>query len=213
MAMKRKTAQINKKSEGIEKIFDYLREQHKKIRSDKKKQFIFFVLGFILAYLILTIAVSIIPDIYYKQAVGGIVEGALNLQGIKTTSIGIVECTEFSWLSDTTQGKCYSFEAGGKNIIISWLCTGVLEIIILICAIIASFGVNWKEKWAGIALAIILGIVFNIIRIWATINLIFSQNTATVEIAHDALFRIILFIYIAVVYIAWFYWAANKKEQ
>lgn len=201
------------KKSGFGGVVDYFEEQHKKIRTDKKKQFVFFVLGFVLSYLILTIAVSVIPDIYYKEAVGGIVRGVLGAQGINTTQVGSVECMEFSWLSDTTIGQCYSFTVESKNIVISWLCTGILEIIILISAIIASFGVKWKEKVVGIIAAIILGVIFNILRIWVTINLLFSQNVATVEIAHDALFRIILFVYIAVVYIIWFYWAANKNER
>ncbi len=213
MSIKKKTAKLSQKKSGAGFILDYFKEQHKKIRTDKKKQFVFFVLGFVLSYLILTVLVSIVPDIYYKEAVGGMVRGALGAQGINTTSVGNVECMEFSWLSDTAKGSCYSFTAEGKNIVISWLCTGILEIIILICAIIASFGVKWKEKAVGIIAAIILGIVFNILRIGITINLIFSQDVATVEIAHDALFRIILFVYIAVVYIIWFYWAANKSER
>jgi exosortase/archaeosortase family protein len=213
MGIKKKIVKTNSKKSGFDFILSYFKEQHKKIRSDKKKQFVFFVLGFVLSYLVLTVAVGIIPDIYYKQAVGGAVQGVLGAQGLNTVSIGSVECMEFSWLSDTAKGTCYSFSVNEKNIVISWLCTGILEIIILICAILASFGVNWKEKAVGIIVAIILGIVFNILRIWVTINLLFSENVATVEIAHDALFRIILFVYIAVVYIIWFYWAANKNGQ
>jgi exosortase/archaeosortase family protein len=213
MSLKKKLKKPEAKQSGLGFIFSYFKEQRKKIRSDKKKQFVFFVLGFVLSYLVLTVAVSIIPDIYYKEAVGGAVRGVLGAQGLNTASIGSVECMEFSWLSDTAKGTCYSFTVSGKNIVISWLCTGILEIIILVSAILASFGVNRREKAAGIIIAVILGIVFNILRIWVTVNLLFSQDVGTVEIAHDALFRIILFIYIAVVYIIWFYWAANKNEQ
>lgn len=211
---------------------EYLKKQGEKIRANKRKQFAFFVLGFILAYLVLTFAVSLVPETAIKQAVGETVRGALSLQGINTTEEGIIFCQENSWIGDTVKGECYSFfivqngkvlteeleqaleqapHPEGKAIVISWLCTGVLEIIILVSAIIASFGVSWRKKIIGVIAAAILGALFNLLRIWVTINLILTQNTQTVELAHDMLFRFILFIYIFAVYVIWFYWAAKEK--
>ena len=211
---------------GIKK---YLEKQSEEIQTNKKKQFAFFILGFLIVYLLLTSLTAIIGNDWIKQNTLNTTQELLSIQGLKTTSLGTVSCTENNWLGDTVQGNCYSFfiatpeqlascEIGkncinnGKTIIISWLCTGALEIIILIGAIIASFGVSWKKKAIGIAAAIILGVIFNLLRIIITINLILSQNLQTVELAHDLLFRLILFVYIVAVYVGWFYFSTPKKD-
>ncbi|MEI7960847.1 MAG: exosortase/archaeosortase family protein [archaeon] len=200
----------------------YFKEQEEKVRANPRRQFAFFILGFLVAYLLLTFFISIIPETAIKGIVGSTTQGILSIQGISATSIGVNDCQEISWLGDTVSGQCYSFYINqypvvdapnlqGKIIVISWLCTGVLEIIVLVSAIIASFGVSWKRKAVGVGVAIILGIIFNLLRIVITINLILTQNVQTVELAHDLLFRLILFFYIVIVYVAWFYWAAKEK--
>ena len=184
--------------------------ENKKIRSDEKKQLIYFLAGFVLFYLIISIVVGLVPQEIYKQLTGNVVEAVLNLEGIKTISLGFLECNEFSWLSDGVIGTCYAFNVSDKTIFIAWLCTGILEIIILISAIIASFGIKQKEKLIGVILAIIVGIVFNILRIIITIHIVLTQNLQIVEFAHDILFKVILFVYITVFYVIWFYWASKK---
>lgn len=201
------------------------------VKNSQTKQFVYFILGFLVSYLVLTFIVGALPQTMLKEATGKTVEGLLNAQGITTNSLGIVSCTETSWLGEETPGECYSFfvqsaegqlcnmaagvpcEIEGKTIIISSLCTGALEIIILVSAILASFGVTWRKKIAGVIAAVILGIIFNLLRIDATINIILSQNIQTVELAHDFLFRIILFAYIVAVYVIWFYWAARERGK
>lgn len=200
----------NKFKEIFLKIKSYFEKENKKIRSDEKKQLIYFLAGFILFYLILSLLLGLVPQEIYKQITGNVVEGILNLEGIKTTSLGFLGCSEFSWLSEGVEGTCYAFLVEEKTIFIAWLCTGLLEIIILISAILASFGINTKAKLIGVLVAILVGIVFNIIRIIITIHIVLTQNISVVEFAHDILFKTILFIYITVFYVAWFYWAKNK---
>jgi exosortase/archaeosortase family protein len=182
-------------------IKKYYEEQIEKVKKDKKKQFTFFVLGFIVSYLILSsfaYALTIPAEIF----TGIISEFLISLQGFSTTSNGI---------SMFTDGLAYSFNINqtGQLIVISFLCTGLLEIAILISAMIASFGVEFKNKLIGIIGAIISGIIFNFIRIWITLNIILFSTTGTFEIAHDLLFRITLFLYITIFYILWFNWS-NK---
>jgi len=180
-------------------IKKYFKEQEKKIISNPKKQFTWFVLGFLIFYLILSGIAYPFADTL-KESTGRNSELLLNIQGIETQSNGSVEL-EFE--------NAYSFEIvqSGQTIFISWLCSGVLEIIILVSAIIASFGISWKKKIIGIIIATIIGYVFNIFRIWVTLNIILTQNAQVFEIAHDTLFRIVLFVYIIVVYVLWFNWA------
>lgn len=193
------------------KILDQIKKEHKSIRSNEKKQLIYFLMGFVLSYLTLSFLISLISQEFFKQLIGLGVEFFLNLFGNNTVSQGFVLCNEYSWLYEGISGTCYSFLVGTKTIHIAWLCTGILEIIILVSAILASFGINNKAKLIGVLIAIIVGIIFNLIRIIITINIALTQNIQVIEFAHDVLFKLVLFIYITVFYVLWFYWAKNKK--
>ncbi len=194
----------NNKKELIYKaggtIKTYFQKQEKKIVSDQKKQFTWFVLGFLIFYLILSGIAYPFADTL-KEGTGRSAEFFLGMQGIETQSIGNIELENYE--------NAYSFEIipTGQTVFISWLCSGALEIIILISAILASFGISWRKKILGAIVAIIAGYVFNVFRIWITLNIIMVQNTEVFEIAHDLLFRIVLFVYIIVVYVLWFMWA------
>jgi len=181
------------------KIKNYFNEQEKKIVSDQKKQFTWFILGFIIFYLVLSGLAYPFAD-GLKESTGRSSESLLNIQGIETRSNGSVEM-------ETENAYSFDIVQSGQTIFISWLCSGVLEIIILVSAILASFGVSLNKKFIGIIIAAIIGYVFNIFRIWVTLNIILTQNAQVFEIAHDTLFRIVLFAYIMVVYVLWFNWA------
>lgn len=228
MAIKKKSSlEKAPRKNGFERLKSYFAKQEEKVRSSKRRQFAFFVLGFLAAYLVLTFAISIVPEISVKQATGNAAQGMLSIEGIATSPIGSTQCEEISWIGDTVPGECYSFfvpngpqmissgpdfPASGKTIVISWLCTGALEIIILVSAILASFGVGWRKKAVGVIGAVVLGVVFNLLRIVVTVNIILSQNVQTVELAHDLIFRLVLFVYIVALYVGWFYWAMNTKK-
>jgi len=212
MAIKKKVHLVQKREEGtFDRAKKFFLKEEKAVRSDKKKQLVFFVLGFLLFYLILTTIVGIVPQVFFKSTTGNVVQVLLSLQGVQTQNGVILECNEFSWVMDYATGECYSFFAKEKQIIISWLCTGILEIIILISAILASFGISWNKKIIGAGVAIVAGVIFNLARILITVNFILTQSGPVVELAHDVLFRIVLFIYIVLVYVLWFNWANGKK--
>jgi exosortase/archaeosortase family protein len=78
---------------------------------------------------------------------------------------------------------------------------------------LASFGIAWKKKFIGIIFAVIVGYVFNLLRVWTTINIILTQNVQTIEFAHDFLFRAVLFVYIIVFYVVWFYASNNTTAK
>ena len=189
----------------ITKIKKYFKTQEKKIVKDQRKQFIWFVLGFLVFYLVLSSLVYPFSD-SLKEGTGRSAQALLGIQGVETISNGNIELENYE--------TAYSFEIipTGQTIFISWLCSGVLEIIILVGAILASFGISWKKKAIGAIAAIIIGYLFNLLRIWITLNIIMGQNAQVFEIAHDALFRAVLFVYIVVVYVLWFIWA-NKNSK
>ncbi|MFA7132159.1 MAG: exosortase/archaeosortase family protein [Bacteroidales bacterium] len=208
--MKRKLKKISI-NDIPSRIMNKIEEENKAIKSNEKKQLIYFVLGFIFFYLLLSFTINLIPQEYYKQLTSNSVEFILNASGIKTTTLGFVPCNEFTWFYEGIEGVCHSFLVGEKTILIAWLCTGILEIIILVSAIIASFGLGNKEKLIGVILAIIVGVILNLIRIIFTIQIVLTQNIQVVEFVHDFLFKLILFVYITVFYVAWFYWAKERK--
>lgn len=189
-----------------------IEKENKEIRLNEKKQFIYFVIGFILFYLLITFTISFIPQEYFKQSTGESVELILSLIGHEPNTEGFVSCEEAYLVYSENEGKCYSFTLQDKTIHIAWLCTGVLEIIILVSAILASFGIKNKQKMVGVVLAIIVGVGFNLVRIILTISVVLTQNNQLIEFTHDWLFRIVLFVYITVFYVIWFYWA-NRKEN
>ncbi len=175
----------------------YLKKSGKEIRKSPRKQFTFFILGFVLSYLFLSGIVSLFPEILFKAATGIPTEFLLNAQGIETSH---------EYLQDYT---IHVGSSPGTTILISWLCAGVMEIIILISAIIASFGVSCEKKLKGIVAGIVTGYVFNLLRVWVTINIILTQSVEVADFTHDTLFRLILFVYITGFYVVWFYWSEH----
>lgn len=205
--MLKKNSFFDNLKESITPLQKYIKEQEKKIKKSPKKQLSFFILGFVLFYLIFT--TILIPfQLPIKNFTGEIVVGFLSVQGMEIEKNGFV--------LDEFGEEMYSFTLIGnetretQKFFISWLCTGILEIIILLGAIFASFGVSWKDKLKGMGGAIIIGIIFNFIRIWLTINIFVLTNAETTNIAHDLLFRLVLFIYISAYYIIWFNYTQRK---
>ena len=109
-----------------------IEEENKEIKSNEKKQFVYFVLGFILFYLTISFLISLIPQEFFKQLTGVGVEFVLNLFGNNTFTQGFVPCNEYTWFYEGVSGSCYSFIVGSKTIHIAWLYR-ILEIIINKC--------------------------------------------------------------------------------
>ena len=104
--------------------------------------------------------------------------------------------------------------SSGTMIEISSLCTGFTELFIIVAAILASIGISARKRLAGAAVAAVAVFALNIVRIFATIALILGTgDLAVIELAHDVFFRIFLFISIAAIYIAWFYWAVASSPK
>jgi len=99
------------------------------------------------------------------------------------------------------------------SIQISYLCTGLLEFILLTSALIATQGITKEKKISGIVGAGIATFLFNVSRIVITISLIENSSIETIELAHDLLFRISLFVLIAGYYFVWYYFSVKKSDK
>ena len=205
--MKKSLGLARNTKKNLDFFFDYFKKKEKEIKKSQMKQFTWFVVGFVLFYLITTGIVLPFQD-PLKAMTAGNAQAMLSVQGIENETIGFTEAIGENAFSFTIIN-----ENVRQQVNIIWLCTGILEIIILISAMLASFGVSWKKKVCGAIGAIIVGYVFNLLRVWTTLNIIMTQKIEVIEFSHDLLFRLILFLYIMVFYVAWFYWAAKGAQS
>jgi len=91
-------------------------------------------------------------------------------------------------------------------IVINELCTGILETMILVAAIIATMEIHWKKRAIGAVAAVIGIFLFNQIRIVSTVFFILNAPIDLVVLSHDVFFRVFLFVTIAVFYWAFLRW-------
>ncbi len=160
-----------------------------------------FLLYFILVYLVFSmLAKGIVGIETIELWVAGNVLGILSFFG-QTGTVSLAETALIQLDS-------------GIAIEISELCTGLMETILIVGAIIASIGLSWKKRLIGAGAALIIAIIFNHIRIVITTLLILGTNDITlIEFTHNILFRITLLVIIAGLYIIWFYWAASTDSK
>ncbi len=153
-----------------------------------------FIALFVLIYLILSVAfTAVIPEALLQ-----------NFLADTTASF-------FNGTVSTEENPIVTLSSGVR-IEISPLCTGLTELFIIVAAIIASIGISLRKRLTGAAFAAIAVFLLNVFRIFATIAIILgSDSIAVVELAHNVLFRVFLFISIAAIYIAWFYWAVRSE--
>ncbi|MDP2973898.1 MAG: archaeosortase/exosortase family protein [Candidatus Diapherotrites archaeon] len=158
-----------------------------------------FLLFFILVYLAATLLLdSFFPVRAQEEFIAGSVLAGLQATG----SSGTVA------LNETVLIELQN----GKSIEISELCTGRMELLIIVSAIIASLGIDWRKRLLGAAIAAVAAIAFNFARIFvAAILILGSSDIGLIEFTHNILFRIFLFFTIAVLYIGWFYWAVSAE--
>ncbi len=175
-----------------------------KFNGEELKKGGIFLMLCIVSYSLLTIFSKAFPLQFYENLVAQGVLFFLNLIGING-SIALQEPVLITL-------------AGGAKIEISYLCTGLMELFIIISAIIASQGISIKKRAIGVAAALVVAPAFNLFRIIATVLLILNtKSIELIDFTHNILFRITLFVVIMGIYTVWFLWAINamhfKKEK
>lgn len=88
-------------------------------------------------------------------------------------------------------------------IALTYLCTGLLEWIVLISAIVSSGEVNSKKRMSGVLWGTLFIFGFNLFRIIASILAIVFFGLSFAEFSHDVFFRVFLFASIAGFYYVW----------
>ena len=160
-----------------------------------------FVLYFILFYLLLAVAVEAVLPMKTMEA------------GVAGNVLFFLQATGHSGQIAVEDTAIILLDAG-PSIEISELCTGLMETLIIVAAILASMGLSWKRRIAGALVAGILTVVLNHARIVFTTMLILGTgDISLIEFTHNVLFRVFLFVTIALVYIAWFFWAVTNENS
>lgn len=158
-----------------------------------------FLLGFIVAFAVLFGIFLFVPLVWLEFAVALPVSFVLNLFGATNT------------IETAQEPVLILIDGFAGSVQISELCTGVLEVIVVWAAIIASFGITWRKRLIGIAGALVAGIVFNQLRILVTIWFVLSDSLGFADFVHGVLFKVVLFLVIAGYYALWFYWATRSE--
>lgn len=168
-------------------------------KEDARKTGIFFLLAAII-YTLLHFSSKAFPVEFYENITAQSVLFVLKLFGVQ----GAI----------TIQEPVLITLASGIKIEISYLCTGLMELFVIIAAIAASHGISLKKRAVGILAALIVAPLFNLFRITATIFLILNSGSIElIDFTHNILFRITLFFAIAGIYTVWFIWAVQEDIQ
>lgn len=95
------------------------------------------------------------------------------------------------------------FLAGEKLIEISALCSGLMEIILLIAAIAATRDASWRKKIMGIIFGVGILFAWNILRMLISIQQLLHTSLEFAEFTHGVLFRVMLVLGFAFIYLIW----------
>ncbi|PIN85357.1 MAG: hypothetical protein COV47_02590 [Candidatus Diapherotrites archaeon CG11_big_fil_rev_8_21_14_0_20_37_9] len=93
----------------------------------------------------------------------------------------------------------------------TYLCTGILEMVLVWSAVLASHGIEIKKRIIGICTGTIALVAFNVFRIVASVQALYWFGLDAGNFSHDLFFRIFLFVTVAGFYYVWFRWATGTK--
>ncbi len=173
--------------------FDFSREELRKAGK--------FLAGFLAVFFALGFVSLLVPLQLVEEGVARTVLGTLGAVGWQGT------------LDAAQEPVVVRMDDFPDPIGISYLCTGLLETLVLVAAVLASFGIPWQKRWQGALGGLFISFIFNIIRIDATLLIVRAQGLGVGELAHDWLFRLALFLTVAGYYAVWFGWAVPKDPE
>lgn len=188
-----------KKSNGtwIESILSS-KELKKTVKKEGRKALRFLFLAFFSIFILIGLS-SLIPVEWIELFIAKTVLQALRVFGLSGRVFA---------------GKAIGIRLlNGPSIEISYLCTGLLETIVLSGVIIASAGISIKKRIIGLAAGIIATMGVNFGRIFATLYFVQNSNATTAEFIHNVFFRLTLFVTIFCFYAIWFKWATYTEKK
>jgi len=152
----------------------------------------------LLSMLVLFLITSLVPLQWFELFVANTVANAYNALGAQARVI---------------PGEPVGITLENTSIEISYLCTGLLEAIVLASVIIASAGIPINKRIIGACAGVAFTVAVNLARIFATLYFIASADMKTADFLHNIFFRLTLFVSIFVFYAAWFHWTTKSSEK
>ena len=119
------------------------------------------------------------------------------------STIGVLNSISRGY-SITEQVNTIYIQGGAHTVAIIPLCTGYLEIAVLLAFIFASEDRSLKYRVKGAIGAIIFTFIANIARISGTILASNSLTVEEIDLLHNAGFKILLFLVVAGYYACWY---------
>lgn len=157
-----------------------------------------FMLGILVLFLAFSFAFSLLPLEWYEQFYAITSLGALNLFGVQGTI-------------ETGEPVLIYLDAFPLPVGITYLCTGLLELCVILSAVLATPGVEFRKRTIGAIAATVVLVLFNLFRIVSSILIIHFFGLDIGNFSHDLLFRAFLFLTIAGYYWAWTGWAGKNS--
>ncbi len=155
-----------------------------------------FVLLLIVFFAALFFVSSLFPKNFFEKATA-------------QSANAVYAATGISGTVQETDNEVFIEIKNGPKIIFNELCTGLLEAILLVAAIAATFEISWKKRLFGIIVGLACVFAFNLFRILVTTLAILNASIETAEFTHNVLFRVFLFIAVAGLYAGWYRWATR----
>ncbi len=100
----------------------------------------------------------------------------------------------------------------GQQARIAWLCTGSLEMAILIGAVIATEDRTWKQRVWGALFSIASVYAVNAIRVGVTLASAVWFNWRFADLIHTVLFKFFLVFAILGLYAIWYIWITGDNQ-
>ena len=127
---------------------------------------------------------------------------------ITITALGSSWVLNLLGIPSSAEGSMIMFN--GQNAKIVWLCTGGLELALLLGAVVATEDRTWKQRLLGALFATVSVYIINIVRVGITLAsaIWFGWNFA--DLIHTVLFKFFLVFAILGIYAIWYLWLSKK---
>jgi exosortase/archaeosortase family protein len=123
------------------------------------------------------------------------------LQGVEAAHVRIM--LDGVGVETVSGGVAHQFFMNGKLIEISPLCSGLLEMILLASAILATRNEKRDSRVRGVIGGVLLLYLFNLIRMVITLLQLEHASLSFAVLTHDYLFRLLLILGFVFVYGGW----------
>jgi len=183
---------------GVKKFWKSLKEdlKNKKALRNATKFVLIFALVFLIFLLVLIPLLAPLWDFF----------GVVNAHSARAIlgSFGIESKVSGNILTTSVNGEDIDF-------VISQICSGDIEIALLVALLLASFDVVLSWRLIGSIVGAFVFLLINPLRIGLTLLITVKTNLEVGDLAHNVLFRLFLFLLLVFYYFLWYSLTKDRK--